>query len=58
MPLLPIIIAVLVLIVAITIYHLLPAIIDYEMTFLWAVGIFFIFYIGAAIYLTHVVPSF
>jgi hypothetical protein len=51
-----IIIACLVMGLAIWLYFMLPAIIDFEMSFLWAVGVFLILYIGAAVYLTSVIP--
>lgn len=54
--LVPIIISCLVLGLAVVLYYLLPAIIDFEMSFLWAAGIFFILYIGAAVYLSSVIP--
>lgn len=52
----PIIITVLILGVACVLFFMLPAIIDYEMSFLWVIAGFLALYIGAALYLSHSLP--
>lgn len=53
----PIIVGIAILAIAVILYHLLPAIIDFEMSFLWVIGIFLVFYVGAAVYLSYSIPA-
>ncbi len=52
MSLWPVIISLIILAIATIIFFLLPAIIDFDMSFLWVVGLFILVYVGVAIYLS------
>jgi hypothetical protein len=53
----PVIIVILILGVAVALFYVLPAVIDYEMSFLWIIAGFLILYIGAAVYLSYSLPA-
>lgn len=57
MPILPVIIALLILAAAYVLFYLLPAIIDQDYSFLHVIAVFLIIYLAAAFYLSRNLPD-
>lgn len=54
----PILVSLVILAIAYTLYRMMPEIIDGEMSMLWVTGAFLLIYIGAAVYLSYSIPAF